>query len=280
MRRSSLFALALLPALAALPVPALIIPAWAGIPESRVPPHLDWSFDGPFGQFDQKALQRGFTVYDRVCSTCHGMKSLTYNDLRGIGLSGQAIVDLSHGKTISGPPDVSGQPTSRPGLPDDHFRSPFPSEEAASAMMGGVAPPDQSRLAAIQPHGADWLYAFLTGYRMPPPPDSPAVPGKFYNDWVDGHLLGMPPPLMNGMIQYQDGTPATVEQQARDVTTFLVWASDPHRNARHHVGLGATAYLFALLVLAFAWKKKIWKRAGFNNAGRGNAGSGNDGRAG
>ncbi|NHN91544.1 cytochrome c1 [Acetobacter sicerae] len=234
--------------------------ALAAVPEPLVPPHQKWDFDGPFGQFDQKALQRGFMVYDRICSTCHGMKALTYNDLNGIGMSEQAILDLAHSKMIAGPPDVSGQPTSRPGRPDDHFRSPFPSDEAAAAMMGGVAPPDQSRLAVIQPHGADWLYAFLTGYRMPPPADAPVVPGKFYNDWVDGHLIGMPPPLMNGMIQYPDGTPATVEQQARDVTSFLVWAADPHRNARHRTGLWVVLYLIGLLVLAIAWKKKTWKR--------------------
>lgn len=248
-------ALALLVGMAALPRVAS-----AGIPEPLVPPHQTWTFEGPFGQFDQKSLQRGFIVYDRVCSTCHGMKSLTYNDLSGIGLNEQAIIDLVHGKMIAGPPDASGQPTMRPGLPDDHFRSPFPSDEAAAAMMGGVAPPDQSRLAVIQPHGADWLYAFLTGYRMPPPPDAPVVPGKFYNDWVSGHLIGMPPPLMNGVIQYPDGTPATVEQQARDVTTFLVWASDPHRNSRHSIGMWTALYLVGLLLVAVAWKIKIWKR--------------------
>ncbi|WP_264805086.1 cytochrome c1 [Acetobacter estunensis] len=240
---------------------AASVSAQAAIPESLVPPQQTWSFDGPLGRFDQGSLQRGFMVYDRICSTCHGMKSLTYNDLRGIGMTQQAITDLAHSKMIAGPPDVTGQPTMRPGLPDDHFRSPFPSDAAAAAVMGGVAPPDQSRLAAIQPHGADWLYAFLTGYKMPPPAGAPMVPGKLYNDWVDGHLIGMPPPLMNGMIQYPDGTPATVEQQARDVTTFLVWASDPHRNERHRIGVSTVLYLLFLLGLAIAWKLKTWKRA-------------------
>ncbi|MCX2562065.1 cytochrome c1 [Acetobacter farinalis] len=230
-------------------------------PEKAAPPHQTWSFDGPLGQFDQKSLQRGFTVYSQVCSACHGMRSVTYNDLSGIGLSRQALTDLAHAKQVPGPPDSMGQPTMRPGLPDDHLRSPFPNEAAAAAMMGGVAPPDQSRLAAIHPHGADWLYAFLTGYHMPPPPGAPVVPGKFYNDWADGHLVGMPPPLMNGAVQFADGTPATVAQQARDVTTFLVWASDPHRTTRHRVGLYVFAYLSGLLVLAIAWKRKIWNRA-------------------
>lgn len=188
------------------------------------------------------------------------MRNLTYNDLAGIGLTRQQIEETAKTKPQPGTPDAMGQPTTRPGLPDDHLNSPFPSDAAAAAMMGGVAPPDQSRLAMTHPGGPDWLYAFLTGYRMPPPADAPMVPGKFYNDWAAGHMIGMPPPLMNGMIQYPDGTPATVEQQARDITTFLVWASDPHRNDRHSIGKAVMAYLAVLLVLAIAWKRKIWKR--------------------
>lgn len=212
------------------------------------------------GQYDQPSLQHGFLVFQRVCSTCHGMRNLTYNDLAGIGLTRQQIEETAKTKPQPGTPDAMGQPTTRPGLPDDHLNSPFPSDAAAAAMMGGVAPPDQSRLAMTHPGGPDWLYAFLTGYRMPPPADAPMVPGKFYNDWAAGHMIGMPPPLMNGMIQYPDGTPATVEQQARDITTFLVWASDPHRNDRHSIGKAVMAYLAVLLVLAIAWKRKIWKR--------------------
>ena len=226
----------------------------------KTPPHQAWSFDGPLGQYDKGSLQRGFVVFQRVCSTCHGMRNLTYNDLAGIGLTQQQIAETAKAKPQPGAPDAMGQPTTRPGLPDDHLNSPFPSDAAAAAMMGGVAPPDQSRLAMTHPGGPDWLYAFLTGYRMPPPADAPMVPGKFYNDWATGHMIGMPPPLMNGMIQYPDGTPATVEQQARDITTFLVWASDPHRNERHSIGKAVMAYLAVLLALAVAWKRKIWKR--------------------
>lgn len=253
--RSTLLGLSLLGASVALPQHA-----YAQTEPTRAPPHQKWSFDGPFGTFDQASLQRGFMVYDHICSTCHGMRSLTYNDLLGIGLSPQATGALAHSKQFPGPVDEDGQPTTRPGTPDDHFKAPFPSDAAAAAMMGGVAPPDQSRLALIHPHGADWLYAFLTGYHIPAPAGVAAVPGKFYNDWADGHFIGMPPPLVNGALTYPDGTPATVEQQAKDITTFLVWASDPHRTARHHIGKGVVLYLIVLLLLAFAWKKKIWKR--------------------
>ena len=253
--RGTLLGLSLLGASVALPQHA-----YAQTEATKAPPHQKWSFEGPFGTLDQASLQRGFMVYDHICSTCHGMRSLTYNDLLGIGLSPQAIGTLAHSKQFPGPVDEDGQPTTRPGTPDDHFKAPFPSDAAAAAMMGGVAPPDQARLALIHPHGADWLYAFLTGYHIPAPAGVAAVPGKFYNDWADGHFIGMPPPLVNGALTYPDGTPATVEQQAKDITTFLVWASDPHRTARHHIGKGVVLYLIVLLLLACAWKKKIWKR--------------------
>lgn len=224
------------------------------------PPHQHWDFEGPFGQYDQKSLQRGFLIYDRICSNCHGLNNLTYNDLLGIGLSSQDIATLAHSKMLAGPPDAAGQPTQRPALPDDHFRAPFPNDAMAAAMMGGVAPPDQSRMVATHRNGPDWLYAVLTGYRIPAPPGAPAVPGKFYNTAVNGHLIGMPPPLMDGMIQYPDGTPATLPQQARDITDFLAWASDPHRNARTRIGLWCMLYLAFMLVLATAWKHRTWKR--------------------
>ena len=162
----------------------------------KAPPHQAWSFEGPLGQYDQSSLQRGFIVFQHVCSTCHGMRNLTYTDLAGIGLTQQQIAETAKIKPQPGAPDAAGQPTMRPGLPDDHLNSPFPNDAAAAAMIGGIAPPAQSRLAITHPGGPERLYAFLTGYRLPPPADAPAVPGKFYNDKVAGTMFGMSRPLM------------------------------------------------------------------------------------
>lgn len=94
----------------------LATPALANTPD-KAPPHQKWSFEGATGTYDKASLQRGFLVYDHVCASCHGMRSLTYRDLEGIGLSDQAITDLAHSKQIPGPVGISGMPTMRPGLP-------------------------------------------------------------------------------------------------------------------------------------------------------------------
>ena len=40
-----------------------------------------FSFEGPFGTYDKYQLQRGFQVYQAVCSGCHGLKYLAFRDL-------------------------------------------------------------------------------------------------------------------------------------------------------------------------------------------------------
>ena len=37
----------------------------------------------------------------------------------------------------------------------------------------------------------------------------------------------MPVPLIDDLLEYSDGTPATVEQMSLDVTHFLNWAAEP-----------------------------------------------------
>mgnify|MGYP001428401638 CR=1 FL=1 len=37
----------------------------------------------------------------------------------------------------------------------------------------------------------------------------------------------MPPPISDGAVEYEDGTPATVTQMAKDVCVFLTWAAEP-----------------------------------------------------
>ena len=60
-----------------------------------------------------------------------------------------------------------------------------------------------------------------------------------YNKYFPGHQIAMPPPLQDGRVTYADGTPATVEQMARDVVTFLAWAANPEMVAAQADGRGA-----------------------------------------
>lgn len=53
-------------------------------------PHIEdiaFSWEGPFGSFDEHQLQRGLQVFTEVCAACHGLKYLALRQLEDIGYS-------------------------------------------------------------------------------------------------------------------------------------------------------------------------------------------------
>ncbi|BCI68666.1 cytochrome c1 [Acetobacter aceti] len=212
-----------------------------------------WSFEGPLGNFDLAAVQRGYLVYEQVCSSCHGMKHVQFRDLEGMGLDAEAVKTIASGYQIQDGRDLSGVPKYRHGLPDDAFPTPV----KPAGVPEGVVPPDQSRLTVVYPGGPDRIYALLTGYG--PAPAGVTLPsGQFYNRFASGRMIAMKPPLRGGEVHYPDGTSATVEQEARDVTTFLAWVAQPHLVDRHRTGVRVLVYLLCLAILLFILKRRIW----------------------
>jgi ubiquinol-cytochrome c reductase cytochrome c1 subunit len=222
-------------------------------------PKVKWSFDGPFGTFDRASMQRGYQVYREVCSNCHSMRLLYYRDLHGIGLSEEQVRAVAAEATISGGTDDSGQPVDRPGLPSDHFKSPFANDKAARAANGGALPPDQSLIIKAREDGPNYVHALMNGYEDPPPEGVKVPEGQYYNNNFPGHFLAMPPPLHDGQLEYDDGTQATVDQMSRDVVQFLSWASSPEMETRKQMGVKVVLFLCLLTGLTIAIKKKIWK---------------------
>ena len=237
---------------------AVLAPAFAQAAEEALEPtKVPWSFNGPFGTYDRAALQRGFQVYNEVCSSCHSMDLLAYRDLSEIGLNPEQIKAIAATKQF---PDLddSGQPSERPGTPSDSFKAPFPNEKAARAANGGALPPDQSLIVAARENTSDYVHSLLLGYKDAPQ-DLKVLPGQYYNVYFPGRLLAMPPPLTDDRVTYADGTKATLDQEALDVTQFLTWASDPQMEARKRMGVKAVLFLTLLTGLTYAVKKKIWK---------------------
>jgi len=224
--------------------------------QALVFPAQNWSFNGPFGTFDRAEAQRGFQVYQEVCAACHAMKQAFYRDLRGIGLDDAQIEAIAASVMI---PDLddSGQPSERPGRPSDRFRSPFPNERAARAAYNGAYPPDMSVMIKARQGGADQMYALLVGY-ADPPADMKIGDGMYYNKWFAGHQIAMPPPLVDGGVTYADGTRASVEQMARDVTTFLTYIANPEMETRKRMGVKVVLFLIFLTGLTYAVKRKVW----------------------
>jgi ubiquinol-cytochrome c reductase cytochrome c1 subunit len=233
------------------------LPAFAQFAETPAPPAQNWSFDGAFGTFDRASAQRGFEVYQQVCSACHSMKLMHYRDLAGIGLSDDQIKAIAASVTVPGGVDDSGQPIERPGLPSDTFKSPFPNDKAAQAANGGAIPPDQSVLVSARDGGPDYIDALLTGYTQPPA-GMKVADGLYYNEYFPGHQIHMPPPLHDNAVSFADGTKATVPQMAHDVTTFLTYASNPEMEQRKQMGVKVVLFLALMTGLTYAVKRQVW----------------------
>ena len=245
--------------------------------EADTPPMQRWSFGGPLGKFDRAQLQRGLKVYREVCQTCHGLTLVSFRNLSepgGPGFSAAQAAVIASEYDVAGEPDDQGEVKDRKGRVADRFPAPFKNDNQARARYNAV-PPDLSVVAkargyergfpwfildlftGYQEHGSDYVAALLTGY-VDAPKDKQAPTGTFYNKYVPGHFLAMPPQLTDGRIEYTDGTKPTADQLARDVTAFLAWAAEPHMEARKRIGLQVMVFLLVFAGLLYFTKKKVW----------------------
>ncbi|MEL1227147.1 MAG: cytochrome c1 [Candidatus Neomarinimicrobiota bacterium] len=222
----------------------------------------DWSFKGLFGKFDRAALQRGYQVYTEVCSSCHSMKYLSY---RNLSEKGGPEFSIEQAKAIAASFEVKDGPNSdgdmftRPGRLSDKFVMPYDNVQAAQAANGGAYPPDMSVLVKARGGGVDYIYSLLQGYEDPPAGVT-LDDGVYYNKYMYGNKIKMANQLSDGLVEYSDGTTASVEQMSKDVTTFLMWSAEPHLESRHQMGFKAIVYLIILTILVYFSMKKIWSR--------------------
>ena len=129
----------------------------------------------------------------------------------------------------------------RPGRLSDKLIMPYKNEEEAKAANGGAYPPDMSVLVKARKGGADYIYSVLLGYDQPPS-NIQLDDGVYYNKYMYGNKIKMSAPLSDGLVEYNDGTAATEEQMAKDITTFLMWSAEPHLETRHKTGFRAVSY--------------------------------------
>jgi ubiquinol-cytochrome c reductase cytochrome c1 subunit len=225
---------------------------------TKKPLQLVWPFEGIFGTFDRQAAQRGAQVYLEVCSTCHSNHNLYYRNLKDIGFSEAEIKQLAQKYTVKDGPNAEGEMFDRPALPSDRFVSPYPNEEAARAANNGAYPVDLSLIIKARQDGPNYVFSLLSGYQDAPA-DVKLMPGLYYNPYFEGGQIAMPPPLTEGQVTFSDGTPATVEQMAKDVVVFLQWAAEPEMEHRKSMGLKVMIFLLVFTVFFYIAKKKIWK---------------------
>ena len=217
---------------------------------------------GPMGHFDRAQLQRGLKVYSEVCRACHGLTHVAFRDLAALGYNEAQIKTIAGGFEVPSINPDTGEAASRPANATDYIPSPFPNEIAARAANNNALPPDLSLIVKAREGHENYVYSLLTGYQ-PVPANLPAslqpAPGLNYNPYFHSLNIAMSPPLAaDGQVTYDDGTPSTVDQMAKDVTAFLVWAAEPKLENRLATGWTALGFLLVFTVLAFMSYKAIW----------------------
>lgn len=230
------------------------------------PKHVDWSFDGPFGRYDDAQLQRGFQVYKEVCSACHSLKLVAFRDLTEIGYSKAQVKAIAKTWQVPSIDPNTGEAATRPGVPADHFPLVYPNDTAARAANNNAVPPDQSLLAKSRHGGPDYIYSLLTGFTTQPAsllkkfPTAKTPPGLHYNPYFPNLNLAMAPPLTaEGQVTYDAGQPKpTVDQMAKDVSAFLMWAAEPKMEQRKSTGVAVIIFLLFATGLAYMAYRNVW----------------------
>lgn len=219
--------------------------------------HVDWSFNGPFGTYDRAQLQRGYQVYKEVCAACHAMKRIAFRNLADLGFDEAEVKALAAGYEVEDGPNDDGDMFMRTARPSDYFPSPFENEKQARAANNGAYPPDLSLIAKARQNGPDYLYSLLTGY-SDPPADVEMGEGMHYNPHFSGGQIAMLPPLVDDIVTYAGDTPATVDQMAKDVSAYLMWAAEPKLEERKSLGFRVMIFLVIMTGLFYLIYKKVW----------------------
>jgi ubiquinol-cytochrome c reductase cytochrome c1 subunit len=234
----------------------------------RHPADINLPSAGLFGKFDDRQVQRGFQVFKEVCSACHSLKYVTFRDLTKIGYNDAEVKAIANQWVIEQPtvnPDT-GEAATRKNMPADHFPSPFANDVAARAANNNALPPDLSLITKAREDGPNYVHALLTGYQTAPAamkkefPTFSTPPGLHYNPYFANLNIAMPPPITaDGQVTYVDGTKATKDQMARDVSAFLTWTAEPNLTARHAAGTAAIIFLMIFIVLAWGAYQNVWR---------------------
>ncbi|WP_423601728.1 cytochrome c1 [Sphingomonas sp. MS122] len=236
------------------------------------PKKVDFSFNGFFGKYDNRQLQRGLQVYKEVCAACHSLRLVSFRDLQALGYDEGQVKTIAKGFQVPSINPETGEPATRDGLPSDRFPSPYANDVAARAANNNAIPPDLSLMAKARHDGSNYIYSLLTGYTdqagyknekgeelLKEFPEAKTPEGLHFNPYFATLNLAMIPPLKDGQVTYTDGTPAKVDNYAKDVAAFLTWTAEPKMEARKTAGLASIIFLVIFCFLTYGAKKQIWR---------------------
>ncbi len=221
------------------------------------PKEVHFASDGAFGKFDNQQLQRGFKVFKEVCSNCHALKQVAFRDLKAIGYNDDEVKAIAKGYQVPVYDPKTGEVKSHDGLATEHV--------PPVVYAGQGSPPDLSLITKARHEGPAYVYSLLTGYQAQPAellkrfPDAKTPDGLHYNPYFANLNLAMPAPLTaDDQVTYSDGTKATVDQMAQDVSAFLIWTAEPKLDKRKQTGWAVLGFLLFVTTLAYMAYRNVW----------------------
>jgi len=222
---------------------------------------IAFSFEGPFGTFDEHQLQRGLQVFTEVCSACHGLKFVpirTLSDEGGPALPEDqvrayakqfTVVDKETGEYREAVPAAKFPANTGAGAPDLSMMA-----KARAGFHGPYGLGINQLLKGIG--GPEYIHAILTGYTGATKEEAG---NTFYeNHAFPGGWIKMPPPLADDLVTYPDGSEAKLDDLAKDVSAFRMWTAEPKLMARKEAGFKAVLFLAVLASLLYLTNKRLW----------------------
>ncbi|GLT71694.1 hypothetical protein SLA2020_436930 [Shorea laevis] len=220
-------------------------------------PNYPWPHEGILSSYDHASIRRGHHVYQQVCASCHSMSLISYRDLVGVAYTEEETKAMAAEIEVVDGPNDEGEMFTRPGKLSDRFPQPYENEQAARFANGGAYPPDLSLITKARHNGQNYVFALLTGYHDPPAGVS-IREGLYYNPYFPGGAIAMPKMLIDGAVEYEDGTLATESQMGKDVVSFLSWAAEPEMEERKLMGFKWIFVLSLALLQAAYYRRLKW----------------------
>jgi ubiquinol-cytochrome c reductase cytochrome c1 subunit len=226
---------------------------------------FQFSFEGPFGKFDPKQLQRGLQVYTEVCSACHGLNLVAFRTLGDPGGPQMAPDQVKAFAKLFEVPDTSD------GAEPGDTRTAIPSDNIPSVTSAGA--PDLSLMAKARAGfhgpmgsglnqlfkgmgGPEYIASILTGFTGEEKEQAGTT--LYGNTAFPGGWLSMPPPLEDGAVDFRNGNKNDVRAMSQDVAAFLMWTAEPKMMARKKTGFLVVAFMILLTTLLYLSNKKLW----------------------
>ncbi len=223
--------------------------------------NVDFSFDGPFGSFDQNQLQRGLQIYTEICAACHGLQ---YVPLRTLGDEGGPALPDDQVRAYAEFYEVFDADL-------DDFRSATPNDHFPGSNLENA--PDLSLMAKARagfhgPYGLginqflkgmggpEYIVALLNGYTGEEKEEAGAV--LYENTAFPGGWIAMAPPLYGDDLEFADGHATDLHHLSEDVAAFLMWTAEPKMMARKQAGFVGVVFLTMLSVLLYLTNKRLW----------------------